>query len=101
MKGMHTSMDKILLTDSAGVTLTRQAIIDRLCQYDVCMLMRNIHQEDYSWLSEIRELGFRGYANYTDEELTTEWQESEAGYLSMIADGEQPYDIQSTRETAR
>jgi hypothetical protein len=64
------------------------------------MLMRNIHEEDYSWLSEIRELGFRGYANYTDEELTTEWQESEPGYLSMIADAEQPYNIQSTKETA-
>ena len=98
MKGMHTSMDKILLTDSEGVNLTRQDIIDRLCQYDVCMLMRNIHLEDYDWLSDTRELGFRGYRNYSDEELREEWLESEAGWLSMMADGEQPYDIQSTKE---
>jgi hypothetical protein len=99
LKGMHTSME-IFLTDSEGVALTRQQVIDRLCQYDVCMLMRNINLEDYDWLSDIRERGFKGYRNYTDEELREEWLESEAGWSNMIADGEQPYDIVSTKETA-
>ena len=102
MKGMHTSMIelKFLLKTESGEMLTRQQVIDRLCQYDVCMLMRNINLEDYDWLSDIRERGFKGYRNYTDEELREEWQESEDGYRSMIADGEQPYDIHSTKETA-
>ena len=101
MKGMHTSMIelKFLLKTESGEMLTRQQVIDRLCQYDVCMLMRNIHLEDYDWLSDIRERGFKGYRNYTDEELREEWLESEDGYRSMIADGEQPYDIHSTKET--
>jgi len=89
-----------LIKTEAGEYLTRQQVIDRLCQYDVCMIMRNINEEDYSWLSEIRELGFRGYANYTDDELKVEWLESEDGYNSMIADGEQTYDIVSTEEVA-
>ena len=85
-----------LIKTEAGEFLTRQQVIDRLCQYDVCMLMRNIHLEDYSWLSDTREHGFKGYRNYTDQELEAEWLESEAGWNSMIADGEQPYDIVST-----
>jgi hypothetical protein len=86
---------KLIKTDT-GEFLTRQQVIDRLCQYDVCMLMRNIHLEDYSWLSDTREHGFKGYKNYTDDELKDEWLESEAGWNSMIADSEQPYDIVST-----
>jgi len=99
MKGMHTSMTAFI-TDSEGTALTREQVIQRLCQYDVYLIMRNIHQEDYNWLSDMRQHGFVGYEHYSAEELTAEWQESEPGYLSMIADGEQPYDIQSTRETA-
>ncbi len=85
-----------LIKTEAGEFLTRQQVIDRLCQYDVYLLMKNINLEDYDWLSDIRERGFKGYKNYTDDELKDEWQESEAGWNSMIADGEQPYDIVST-----
>ena len=87
---------KFLIKTESGEMLTRQQVIDRLCQYDVCMLMRNINLEDYDWLSDTRERGFKGYRNYTDEELKEEWLESEAGWNSMMADGEQPYDIVST-----
>ncbi len=99
MKGMHTSMTQFL-TDSEGVALSREQVIQRLCQYDVYLIMRNIHLEDYSWLSDTREHGFKGYKNYTDDELKDEWLESEAGWSNMMADGEQPYNIQSTKETA-
>jgi hypothetical protein len=85
-----------LIKTEAGEFLTRQQVIDRLCQYDVYLLMKNINLEDYSWLSDTREHGFKGYKNYTDDELKDEWSESEAGWNSMIADGEQPYDIVST-----
>lgn len=87
---------EFLLKTESGEMLTRQQVIDRLCQYDVCMLMRNINLEDYDWLSDTREHGFKGYKNYSDDELKAEWLESEEGYQSMIADGEQPYDIAST-----
>ena len=87
---------EFLLKTESGEMLTRQQVIDRLCQYDVWMLMKNIELGDYDWLSDTREHGFRGYRNYTDEELKEEWQESEDGYNSMMADGEQPYDIAST-----
>ena len=86
---------KLIKTDD-GEFLTRQQVIDRLCQYDVYLLMKNINLEDYDWLSDTRERGFKGYRNYTDEELKEEWLESEAGWNSMMADGEQPYDIAST-----
>jgi len=85
-----------LIKTEAGEFLTRQQVIDRLCQYDVYLLMKNINLEDYDWLSDIREQGFKGYKNYTDDELKDEWQESEAGWSNMIADEEQPYDIVST-----
>ena len=85
-----------LIKTEAGEFLTRQQVIDRLCQYDVYLLMKNIDLEDYSWLSDTREHGFKGYKNYTDDELKDEWLESEAGWSNMIADGEQPYDIVST-----
>lgn len=93
-------MKQTLLKDSTGEALTRQTVIDRLCQYDVYLIMKGIDQQDYSWLCDIREDGFRGYQHYTDEELRTEWQESEDGWNSMIADEEQPYEIVSTKETA-
>jgi hypothetical protein len=86
---------QLIKTDD-GEFLTRQQVIDRLCQYDVYLLMKNINLEDYDWLSDIRERGFKGYRNYTDDELKDEWLESEDGWNSMIADGEQPYDIVST-----
>ena len=76
---------EFLLKTESGEMLTRQQVIDRLCQYDVFMLMRNINLEDYDWLSDTREYGFKGYRNYTDEELKEEWQESEDGYNSMMA----------------
>ncbi len=96
---MHTSMTAFI-TDSKGEALTRQAVIDRLCQYDVYLIMKGIDQQDYSWLCDIREDGFRGYQNYSDEELKAEWQDSEDGYHSMIEDEEQLYNIVSTKETA-
>ena len=74
----------------------RQKIIDKLCQYDVYLIMKNINQDDYFWLSDIREHGFKGYTNYTDKELLEEWEESKDGYDSMIADEEQLYDIVQT-----
>jgi hypothetical protein len=88
---------QLIKTDD-GEFLTRQQVIDRLCQYDVYLLMKNINLEDYDWLSDIREQGFKGYKNYTDDELKEDWLESEAGWSNMIADGEQPYDIVSTME---
>jgi hypothetical protein len=74
----------------------RQKIIDKLCQYDVYLIMKNINQDDYFWLSDIRENGFKGYTNYTDKELLQEWEESKDGYDSMIAGGEQLYDVVQT-----
>lgn len=99
MKGMHTSMTTFLI-DSEGTALTREQVTERLCQYDVCLIMRNCEQQNYNWLSDMRQHGFVGYDHYSAEELTAEWQESEPGYLSMISDEEQPYNIQSTKETA-
>ena len=87
---------KFLVKTEEGEFLTRQQVIDRLCQYDVYLLMKNIELEDYDWLSDTREHGFKGYKNYTDDELKEEWLESEAGWSNMMADGEQPYDIAST-----
>lgn len=87
---------KFLVKTEAGEFLTRQQVIDRLCQYDVYLLMKNIELEDYDWLSDTRERGFKGYINYTDDELKEEWLESEAGWSNMIEDEEQPYDIAST-----
>jgi len=87
---------EFLLKTESGEMLTRQQVIDRLCQYDVCLLMKNIELQDYYWLSDTRERGFKGYRNYTDEELKEEWLESEEGWSNMMADGEQPYDIVST-----
>ena len=74
----------------------RQKIIDKLCQYDVYLIMKNINDDDYSWLSDIREYGFKGYTNYTDKELLEEWEESKDGYDSMIADDEQLYNLVQT-----
>jgi len=74
----------------------RQKIIDKLCQYDVYLIMKNINQDDYFWLSDIRENGFKGYTNYTDKELLEEWKESKDGYDSMIANKEQLYDVVQT-----
>jgi hypothetical protein len=99
LKGMHTSM-VTFVTDSEGVALTRAEVIDRLCQYDVYLIMKNIDLQDYNWLSDMRQHGFAGYEHYSAEELKEEWLESEAGWSNMIADGEQPYDIVSTKETA-
>jgi len=81
--------------------LNRQEIIDKLCQYDVYLIMKNINDDDYFWLSDIRENGFKGYANYTDKELLQEWEESKDGYDSMIADNEQPYNIINTSHVSR
>ena len=81
--------------------INRQEIIDKLCQYDVYMIMKNINQDDYSWLADIREYGFKGYTNYTDKELIMEWEDSEDGYNSMIADEEQPYNIINTSPVSR
>jgi hypothetical protein len=81
--------------------INRQEIIDKLCQYDVYMIMKNINSGDYDWLSYIREYGFKGYTNYTDQELIMEWEDSEDGYNSMIADEEQPYNIINTKAVSR
>jgi hypothetical protein len=81
--------------------LNRQEVIDKLCQYDVYLITKAINNNDYSWLSDIREHGFKGYAKYTHKELMVEWRDSEDGYNSMIADNEQLYDIVSTSPMIR
>jgi hypothetical protein len=75
--------------------LNKQEIVDRLCQYDVYLIMKNINNNDYSWLSDIREYGFKGYINYTEKELREEWEESKDGYNSMIKNKEQSYNVSS------
>lgn len=85
---------KLIKTES-GEFLTRQQVIDRLCQYDVYLMMKGIDQQDYDWLCDTREQGFKGYVNFTDDELKEEWSESKDGWDSMIADEEQPYEITS------
>jgi hypothetical protein len=86
-------VSETFLKDSNGASLTRQQVIDRLCQYDVYMIMRNCDEGNYNWLSDIREHGFQGYKNYSDDELIAEWCESEEGYHSMIYHEEQPYEV--------
>ena len=81
--------------------INRQKIIDDLCQYDVYMIMKNINREDYDWLSSIREYGFKGYTNYTDQELILEWEDSEDGYNLMMANGEQPYNITNMEQNTK
>ena len=81
--------------------INREEIIDKLCQYDVYMIMRNINDNDYDWLSYTREYGFKGYTNYTDQELIEEWEASEDGYNSMIEHSEQPYEIINTMSVSR
>ncbi len=73
--------------------LNRQEIIDKLCQYDVYLIMKDIDNEDYSWLADIREYGFEGYTNYTNQELIDEWEESKDGYNSMIINKKQYYNV--------
>ena len=73
--------------------LNRQEIIEKLCQYDVYLIMKNINNEDYSWLADIREYGFKGYTNYTNQELLEEWEESKDGYNSMITNEKQYYNV--------
>jgi hypothetical protein len=73
--------------------LNKQEIINRLCQYDVYLIMKDINNEDYSWLADIREYGFKGYANYTNQELIEEWEESKDGYNSMIINEKQYYNV--------
>ena len=75
--------------------LSKQEIVDRLCQYDVYLIMKNINNEDYSWLADIREYGFKGYTNYSEKELRQEWEESKEGYNSMIINEEQSYNVSS------
>ena len=75
--------------------LNKQEIVDRLCQYDVYLMMKNINNEDYSWLADIREYGFKGYKNYSEKELRQEWEESKDGYNSMIINEEQSYNVSS------
>ena len=75
--------------------INRQEIIDKLCQYDVYMIMKNINMNDYDWLSYIREYGFKGYKNYSEKELRQEWEESKDGYNSMIINEEQSYNVSS------
>jgi hypothetical protein len=75
--------------------LNKQEIVDRLCQYDVYLIMKNINNEDYSWLADIREYGFKGYTNYNEKELRQEWEESKDGYNSMIKNKEQSYNVSS------
>lgn len=80
----------------------RQQIIDKLCQYDVYLIMKDINHQDYGWLSEIREFGFKGYANYTDKELINEWENFEDLYNSMIADNIQKlYETTNTKSVSR
>lgn len=73
--------------------LNRQEIIEKLCQYDVYLIMKDINNEDYSWLADIREYGFKGYTNYTNQELLEEWEESKDGYNSMITNEKQYYNV--------
>jgi hypothetical protein len=73
--------------------LNKQEIIDRLCQYNVYLIMKGINNEDYSWLSDIIENGFKGYANYTNQELIDEWEESKDEYNYMIKNEKQYYNV--------
>jgi hypothetical protein len=44
-------------------------------------------------LSDIIENGFKGYANYTNQELIDEWEESKDEYNYMIKNEKQYYNV--------
>jgi hypothetical protein len=66
-------------TDTEYVTTTRYNMIDALCQSMFDDIEMNLEK-----LSDITYGGFKGYSNYTDEELLKEYRE----YLSEDPDAD-------------
>jgi hypothetical protein len=60
------------------MTLTeakKNEMIEELIQNDFDVIKADMIHGDYSFLYDILSIGFKGYANYTDEELLQEYND--------------------------
>jgi len=55
----------------------RHEMIEMLVDNDIDSIMADANQNDLSVLAEILCIGFKGYENYTDEQLVQEMNERE------------------------
>jgi hypothetical protein len=55
--------------------MKKQEIIDRLVNNDINTIIQEHERGDDSYVASIFEYGMKGYANFTDEELITEYME--------------------------
>jgi len=55
--------------------MDREEMVQLLVDYDIDYIMGDAAQDDYSMLAAYLVKGFKGYANFTDEELVAEVSE--------------------------
>jgi hypothetical protein len=55
--------------------MKRQEIIDKLVDNDINTIIQEHERGDDSYVASIFEYGMKGYANFTDEELVSEYLE--------------------------
>ena len=57
--------------------MDREEMVESLIDSDIDYIMADAAQDDYSLLAAYLDTGFKGYSNFTDEELVAEIKERE------------------------
>lgn len=89
-------MKKInLITDSRGYQLDRVDLLERLLLAEVTWLLGEMKMDKVipSCLIETYLNGFKGYSNYTDDDLTYEWQKIETSWWQAFDKSELAYAV--------
>lgn len=53
--------------------MTKEQLVEQLCDWDVEMIKANIAEDDIEYLYQLLDIGFKGYSNYTLQELRQEY----------------------------
>jgi len=64
------------------MTLTRENLLEKLITNDLDIFYNLYENEDYVY--SLLRTGFKGYENYTDEELAQEWYERTEEKVEII-----------------
>ena len=71
--------------------IERQTIEERVIAYDVYTLAKDIRSNEFKSLFLFLTTGFKGYENFTDEELLEAYTAIEDGFYAMAETDNLPY----------
>jgi hypothetical protein len=80
--------------DKRALSLSHYVLAERMMQYEAYLILRDIREENnHDNLIHLLSDGFKGYHQMTNDELVSEWGDSEEGWYGAYDDESLPWAV--------